>query len=307
MKHFIMTLFLTSAVYPTFSLAAPLDIKSLVGAQKSIPHEGGSGVGGGNLYTSILSWCDDSSITLQEAQDEAQDLWSLQNDQLGAIHTYYNGLQNALTQVPEEGVNFDSSITYKAISRGLSLSHILGISSLISGDMRVKHTDKDFRELIDVMKFYYSFIKKVTNNLDKKFYVPYYQQMQCPGCTQLPSIQTIELEKEFIRYSVSQINEWRNKFIVTNSNKEGSYPTLNLDLALKGLRFFINETAKDLKHNLLQEVYSCQIKQLKSLANKIEIYTVSRRTDNRLDGIKLNQFTNRIDEIIKNINEKDCQ
>lgn len=286
------------------------DYKKVLGKAPIIktldPAEGGSGVGGGNLYSSIIYWCNESTIILQEAKAEAIDLWGFKNDRVGAVRTFYEGMLSALNSTADGEINFNSSITYRVISRGLGLAQALGVPQIINGDFRNISKDKDLEEIMNFMNFYYDFIAQTTHHLDKKFYAPYFSQKICKNnCTSIPEVQTIELEREMVKHSTSLLTQWRSQFVKPHVDG-GLYTNIQTTLFLRGLNYLGSEVVKDLNDSLFRNVYECQLKQLQNLNAKVQLFLSNRGNDTSMDAIELNKFVMNLDSIVKNIEMKDC-
>lgn len=264
--------------------------------------KGGSGIGGGGLYSSMLQWCDTTGVILQDAKDEAQDYQAYGNDRISAMASYYNGLKSALQNLPTgDSQESEKPITYKALARGLKIAQIIGVPSIIRGDLGEVGSDKKFDEILSFFAFYYDFVQTEVISIDQFFYLPY---IYCPSCD-LKRID-ISLEQQLITYASSQLKNWRTQFIKTKSDLEGFYPTMELSMVLHGLSYLAQETAKDLEHSLFSDGYACQIFELKRLSQKIDFYLVNRGVNNLRDQVQLNSFVLRVDEIITKIKNKSC-
>jgi len=302
-NHTFGNKFINSEVEKTVNQS--VDINAIMNSNTlALADRGGSDIGGGNLYSSIIAWCDSSSIILEEAKEEALELWGYSNDKVGAIKSFYFGLIAALRSIPAGGINFNNSITYKAISRGIGLSQVLGVPAIIKGQGR-QTSDKDLDEIISFLNFYYDLVERISQNLDKRLYAPFYVRSVCTDCTGIPDINTLDLERELVKYTTSQIAEWRTHFIKSRSTSEGYYPTISVVKTLNGLAYLSVESANDLEMSLFNKVYACQAKKLRRLAVKVQHFVTGRMNDS-LDAIKLNKFTIKIDEIIKDIKDRDC-
>lgn len=274
-----------------------MNMKNIKARSQALASQGGSGIGGGNLYSELTNWCDQGVGILDEARIEAQDILGTYNDKISAIRTYYTGLVQALEAADNDEINVQSSITYRTIVRGLNLAQYFGVLDIITG--KADHPEDQVMDAIFFLDDYYQFIIKTTYQLDRNFYSNYYAQANCTNC----SIEN--LERKFINYSISQVDFWTNKFIKYRTDNEGSYSTVGARKAMAGLSYLANETAIDLQETLLNNVFSCQSNQLQRLSNRIDRY-LNRSTGNDLDAAKLTIYKEQAKKIIKNIKHKNC-
>lgn len=264
--------------------------------------KGGSGIGGGNIYNNLVDWCDNGFDILDESRIDAQDTLGIYGDKVSAIRTYYTGLIDALEATNSEEINTYSSIMYRSIVRGLNLAEYFGIIDILAGDTQEDHKKMDALYFLDD---YYQFVLKTAYQFDRNYYLSYYTEVNCSGCQSIPRYSVADLERDFINYSVSQIDFWLKKFIRYSSNNENSYSTVDPRKAMAGLAYLSHETALDLEESLLNNVFSCQSRQLKRLAGRVERY-LNQSPDGNLDAAKLTIFKEQAKRIAHNIKQKTC-
>lgn len=273
-----------------------LNKEALSNTQKLITR-GGSGIGGGNTYGIIIDWCDQASEILDESRLNAQDQLGLYNDKLSALKIYFEGLKNALEMSESNSQNASTSITYRAILRGLNLSGQLGVIDLIYGNG--EYQSKKIDDAIYFLDDYYQFVLNSAYRLDQSHYY-----RDCSDCG--PNYRSVDqLEKEFIGYVNSQLKFWIDKFIPEHSNREGAFSTISLRNALQGLSYLADASATDLETSYYNNVYRCQASQLKRLSRRIT-NTISSDLEASIQTAKLTIYREQTINIINKIETANC-
>lgn len=276
--------------------------KNVSNKLKNKLQKSGSEIGGGQIYASLMSWCDDGMLTLEDARREASELWDYDSDSIGAIRALYQGLLNAQATSHAQ-VNADSSITYRAIVRAIELAQIFGVPDIVNG--LGKYNEKQLREVYSLMTFSYDHIKNFAETLDKRLYAPYFASLMSRNHQGVPTVSMVDLERVMTDFTLSQITTFRNKFIATRSDNEGLYPKLSYVKTIRTLGHLAFEAAKDLELSLFNRAYACQIKRLNKYSLDIYNFLQKRRNSSK-DGLKLNSFVARIEELVKSIQAKKC-
>ena len=258
-------------------------------SQASAFFRGGSGVGGGNSHRILLDWCDEANDMLDETRLIAQEELGLYNDKMSALRIYFEGLKSALDAVQTGGNHITSSITYKAILRGLNLSSQLGIIELLYGGGH--YSNKTLDDAIYFLDDYYQFVIKTAYQYDWNYY------------SQGRSIDT--LEREFINFVTSQLNFWLDKFIKSQSNREGSFSTIGLESTLKGFAYLAEQTALDLETSYYNNVYRCQSRQLQRLAQRVS-RSLNDSAHPGVQTAKLSIYKEQALQIIRKIETSNC-
>lgn len=257
---------------------------------------GGSGIGGGNSQTTLIDWCDQASEMLDETRLNAQEKLGLYNDKMSALKIYFEGLRDALEISQNQTAT--SSITYRAILRGLNLSAQLGIIDLVYGNGN--YSAKKLDDAIYFLDDYYQFVLSTAYQYDQRFLAT-----NCVDCTR-PSRRSIDqLEKEFIHFVTSQVRFWVNKFIPEQSNREGAFSTISLNNALQGLAYLAEVSALDLETSYYSNVYKCQSNQLKRLSKRIT-NAIANTPDQSIQTAKLTIYREQALNVVMKIETSNC-
>ncbi|MGE3608930.1 MAG: hypothetical protein AB7I27_05040 [Bacteriovoracaceae bacterium] len=261
--------------------------------------EGGSGIGGTVLSASI-NWCDDASIVIADARDEAMETLGFSNDKVGAIKIMYQGFLDAAAMSDDSSVNTRNSITMRTIARGIKLAQILGVPEIIDGKPVPPglEGEEKLRGIISVLDWYSSKIQSLANDVDKNYFIPYASKPQ-------KEFDTKELERKLISHSISNLNELDENFIKIKNDRTSYYSTASTLLYMQSLAFMSQEVAADLKENILGAVYDCQSKKLDKLSGKVSAY-IAERGNGESDVVKLNKFVLETRSIAAQIEAQNC-
>jgi len=260
----------------------------------------GSGIGGGVLH-SMINWCDEASVMVSEARIEALDRLHRGNNRIDALKIFYQGLVEAAGTSEDSDVDVGTSLTYKAIGRGIRLAQILEIPSIINGapvSSELKG-EKEILGLLSLMDWFSLHIEKVASRVDRVYYLPYNHRRD-----QI-KFSTAVLEQELIQISVSQLKELNKRFIGLKTDKSSFYSRVPVEQYLKSLSYLAQEVAIDLEGTLLSEVLGCQAKKLVKLSRRIQTF-LDGRSDNEEDVYFLNKFVLETNIIVNQIINRSC-
>jgi hypothetical protein len=269
----------------------------------------GSGVGGGVVYDSIIAWCDETGIILDESRTEAREVLGFTGNHVSALRSYHGGLMKAAEVSQEEGsITVANSVTLKYVARGLKLAQLLGLTDIINGD--VDNTSgglKQVESLVTFFDWYVGYTKNIGESLDKVFFVPYIMQRDCRGqdCGKIPTVSTIELEKRMFNTTVSFLKQLEPTFVRLKTDQNSFYTVVRPVDYLKALSFITIEVSKDLNESLFANAYACQARKLGRLADQMKLY-VQTRGNGEMDAIKLNKYTLEMRQIIAALDNKRC-
>lgn len=270
--------------------------------------EGGSGVGGA-VVTSMMSWCNDVVVGLEESRSDALSRISYGQNKIEAINIYYNGLKNAAAQAENSPVSLGNSLTYRTIARGVRLAQYLGADDVLSGGVGTGLAEEQkVQSLVSFLDWYYSYISEVSDTVDKTFYIPYAYHRDCRGsyCQSDVPFHTLDLEQRMVEVSVKALTELSARFVNVRSARDSYYTTIRVDLYTKALAYLTSEVAIDLEESLFSNALDCQVKRLKSLSRKVQFYNNGRST-NQNDAIKLNEFTLQLNFITRQLTQRTCE
>ena len=264
----------------------------------SSAHEGGSGVGGGVVF-SMISWCDDASIMVSETRDEALSRLSRNNDKIGALRIFYNGLVAAASSSQDAEVDVAESLTYRAITRGVRLSQILGVPALINGGRVAPGLagEKHIQGLLSFMDWYTLNIEDVANAVDRAYYIPYRGNQA--------RFSTAVLEQKLVDISLMQLSGLESRFVELKSDRSSYFTKIPVDQFLRALTFISSEVASDLNESLFSSSLECQSKRLVKLSRQAQAY-LEGRVDASEDVSKLNKFVLDLRSIMKQVETRTC-
>lgn len=260
----------------------------------------GSGIGGGVNF-SLIDWCDDASVIVEETRDEAQDRLSQSSDKAQALRVYYQGLLNAASSSESSGAKPENSLTLRAIIRGIKLAQHLGIPAIINGG-RLEEGLAGVKQLdgqLSFMDWYTSHIMQVANVVDRVHYIPY------RGRAYDPKISTVALESQIIKVTTDQLKALDSKFVHLKSDGSTYYTTVPTEQFFTALSYLSNEVARDLNENVFSSALECQSKRLVKIARQAQTY-VDGRTGHTQDAIKLNKFLIDLRSVVKQILTRSC-
>lgn len=196
--------------------------------------------------SSTLGWCQNRIQILQAARAEAS-MYAYQHDFEGSAMALKNGLIRAL----KNPTYFQGALTYKAISRALTMANKIEV--ILTG-----RAEKN-RLLNYILMSNYSFIEEVATNFD----MPYYQ----PGCRNYcGDVDIMELENLFIQYSQRQVAVVLDTLFMES---DLIYPIGNTKASLELLKLTLINHMTDLNSSLWRISYSCEIARLNDLIMRL--------------------------------------
>jgi len=263
---------------------------------------GGSGIGGGYVF-SMVNWCDDAIILLNESKSEAVEKSYVLKDESGALRTYYNGLLMAAELSSQGETSVQNSLTLRSVARGIRFAQILGVPQILSTERELNSRALEIASFNRFLDWYYSYIEVVANVVDKNYYIPYSYYRSRPELNE--KFSTKVLEEKFIDVTVQLLKDYAQNFLGLRSQGDAYYPKIDSRIFLMGLSFFTGEASKDLQDSLFSEVYSCQSKKLASLSRRVNSYS-SVRSSAIDDPRKISGFALELYSIIDQINSKSC-
>ena len=261
--------------------------------------EGGSGIGGGMNFA-LINWCDDASIMVRETRTEALERLNYNNDKIGALRVFYQGLVAAAASSEETQVGQDNSLTFRAITRGVRLAQLLGVPAIINGGTvsgGALATTSHIQGLLSFMDWYSLHIEDVAFRVDRDHFIPYSTQMRPVG--------TRELEELMVNIAVSQLTGLEDKFVRLKSDRSSYFTTIPVTQYLQALSYLSAEVATDLNETLFSSALECQSKLLVRLSRQVQTF-LDGRTSTKNDAIKLNRFVLEIKSITRQIEIRSC-
>ncbi|WPU65220.1 hypothetical protein [Peredibacter starrii] len=261
--------------------------------------EGGSGIGGGMNFA-LINWCDDASIMVRETRAEALERLNYNNDKIGALRVFYNGLIAAAASSEQAPQAQDNSLTYRAITRGIRLAQLLEIPSVINGGKLpdgalIQHNH--MQGLLSFMDWYTLHIEDVAFRVDRDHYIPYSTQGRPMGVR--------ELEELLVDIAVSQLTGLEQRFVRLKSDRSTYFTAIPVTQYMQALSYLSAEVANDLKETLFSNALECQSKLLVRLSRNVQTY-LDGRTSTKEDAIKLNRFVLEVRSITKQIESRSC-
>lgn len=261
--------------------------------------EGGSGIGGGMTFA-LINWCDDASIMVRETRSEALERLNYNNDKIGALRVFYQGLVAAAASSQETQVGLDNSLTFRAITRGVRLAQLLGIPAVINGGTipgGVLASTSHVQGLLSFMDWYSLHIQDVAFRVDREHFIPYSSQERPVG--------TRELEELMVEIAVSQLTGLEDKFVRLKSDRSSYFTTIPVTQYMQALAYLSTEVANDLNETLFSSALECQSKLLVRLSRQVQAY-LDGRTTAKDDAIKLNRFVLEVKSITRQIEMRSC-
>lgn len=262
-------------------------------------HEGGSGVGGGVVF-SMVSWCDDASIMVSESRDEALSRLSQNNDKIGALRVFYQGLVDAAASTQETEIDVADSLTFRAITRGIRLSQLLGVPSIINGAAVAPGLagEKHIQGLLSFMDWYTLNIQDVANAVDRAYYIPYTRNHNV-------NFSTAVLERKLVEIALLQLRGLDNRFVELKTDRSSFYTKVPVEQFMRSLAYISSEVASDLNETLFSSALECQSKRLVKLSRQIQSY-LEGRSGNSEDVPKLNKFVLDLRSIMRQVETRSC-
>jgi hypothetical protein len=264
----------------------------------------GSGIGGGVVF-SRLEWCDEASVIMEQSRLDALERLSVYGQEKDALKVYYYGMIDAIKA--SEGLEVDpsTSLTLRAISRGIQLSQKIGVVDVISGQETIGsglEGHQRIQSLLSFIDWYYLEAIKTSDKVDRAQYLSYSYDRRNQD---IPDFSTAELEINLLDISTGLLRNLDKKFIKMKSSRDSYYSTIGVPSYLKALSFLSSEVSKDLQDSLFSDVYNCHSKKLSTLSRNIDFY-LNGRTNQNLDALRLNRFTLELNGILNQINTKTC-
>lgn len=262
--------------------------------------DGGSGIGGGVTFA-LINWCDDAAIMVRETRNEALERLNYNNDKIGALRVFYQGLIAAAATTANTEVTQQNSLTFRAITRGVRLAQLLGIPTIINGG-RIESGlagTLQIQGLLSFMDWYTLHIQEVASAVDRTHYIPY------SGRRSETPIGTAELEHQLVNIALSQLTGLEKSFVRLKTDRSSYYTTIPTPYFLQALSYLSSETASDLNETLFSSALECQSKLLIRLTRQTQTY-LDGRTGSKEDAIKLNRFVLELKGIIRQTELRTC-
>jgi hypothetical protein len=228
-------------------------------------NNGGSGRGSADVVET-LAWCRGSQGILAEARDQAM-LAALDDDLAAGYQALLNGMARALDRA--EGEDAFSSLTWRALSRGLELAAAL---ESIDPDL-----DPRFEMRMAFFLRYYAFLDRVAKDLDVPYYVP----------ARAGEVDESRYETRFVDYAREQLS-WLLETFAEHSSVFGVIPRLPASTYLTALEFVTAYVTDDLAESLWAARHACAIEELRLLQEKLAAHNAGNRAYFRDDRRAVN-------------------
>lgn len=258
---------------------------------------GGSGIGGGMNFA-LINWCDDASMMVRETREEALERLNYSSDRIGSLRVFYEGLIAAGATSEDTEVTAKNSLTYRAITRGIRMSQLLGVPAIINGGRTETGLsgELNIQGLLSFMDWYTIHIQDVANKVDRAHFIPY---------TTRHHLSTLDLEKQLLDISLSQLVGLKSKFVRLKSDQSSYYATIPATQFMRSLSYLSGEVATDLSETVFANSLECQSKRLNRLSRQIQTY-LDGRAGSSDDAIKLNRYVLEMNTIMRQIEHKNC-
>ncbi len=266
-----------------------------------MPSHAGSGIGGA-VTSSIISWCDDASIMIRETREEALSRLNHNNDRIGTLRIFYQGFVAAAASSEDTEQDVGTSLTFRAIARGVRLAQLLGIPSIVNGEVVSNDLagDKRLQGLIQFMDWYSLFVEETANAVDRTYYVPYRHNRENV------TFSTMKLENELVNLSLSLLRSLQNQFLALKADRSSYFTKVPVTQYFQSLAYFSSEVSSDLNETVFASSLECQSKRLLKLSRQAQGY-LDGRVSNDEDASKLNKFTLDLKAILKSIELRTCR
>jgi len=208
-------------------------------------------------YDSLIEWCNDSLLILDQAEGEAKRVYSMGRVK-DAKNILLGGLRSASAMAP--GFGRRGPITMKAIQRVTQIAHVVDQS--ISNDQLGDRTSAVF-----IFRGY-AFIRDVSQNLDIPYYLPYYYNR----CGRDFDIE--QFERAFVQIAADQLGMAVDSLVLNG----GSAPLGTPRAVLKAMEVAAAASAMDLRNSLWATSFACEIQQLSGLSMKLASFNSGNRT-----------------------------
>lgn len=208
-------------------------------------------------YDSIIEWCNDSILILDQAEGEAKRVYSMGRVK-DAKNILLGGLQRASSMAP--GFGRRGPITMKAIQRVTQIAHLVDRS--ISSDSLGDRTSVVF-----IFRGY-AFIRDVSQNLDIPYYLPYYYD-RCGR-----DFDVEQFERAFVQIAADQLDMAVDSLVLNGGNVPLGTPRA----VLKAMEVAAAASAMDLRNSLWAVNFACEIQQLSGLSAKLASFNAGNRT-----------------------------
>jgi hypothetical protein len=209
-------------------------------------NNGGSGRGSADVVET-LAWCRGSQGILAEARGEAM-MAALDDDLEAGYQALLRGMARALERA--EGEDAYSSLTWRALSRGIELA---GALESIDPDL-----DPRFEMRMAFFLRYYAFLDRVAKDLDVPYYVP----------ARGGHVDESRYETRFVDYAREQLS-WLLETFTEQSSVFGVIPRLPASTYLMALEFVTAYVTDDLAESLWAARHACAIEELRLIHEKL--------------------------------------
>ena len=253
------------------------------------------GTGEGSAYSAYVSeWCRGNKAILDQFATAAN-LADLNGDSESVIRLLKQGLREALKH--GNGEQFDGSLTYRAIDRGLKIANAL--QALEAVDPNAIEAERAF------LLNYYDFVNYISDNIDVEIYIPYeyiYKKSKNSGDFDLN-----KFEARFIEYAQKQV-DWFLTTFTSPAWGGGVAPQFSEKADLKILEFITLHMAQDVTDSLSRTKYGCSIDILLGLNKNLAEHNLGNKTIYGNDRYALNIVAGKIKKLAKGLGRpEDCK
>lgn len=217
----------------------------------------------------ITEWCNDSMSDLSRAEQTARMVYSTGRYR-DAKNILISGLVNASSR--PLGWGSHGPITAKAIQRVRDIS--------IAIDRSVSSSELGDRTSVVFLFEGYSFVRKVSRDLDIPYQVPYYwgpHRDHCRDCSD-GDFDIEAYEKAFVTYATEQLDLVVNGLTLGSGDRGGMSPLGDPKAVLKALEIAASASAYDVRNSLWATHFACEIAQLRGLSMKLAAFNSGDRS-----------------------------
>jgi hypothetical protein len=227
----------------------------------------------------------------------------MRGDSTEALSLFADGLQLA-SQSAQQVQTVSQTFTLRYVERGLTLSQILGVDYLLTGQVM---SSSSTNALVSFFDWYLTFTIKMGDELDRSLQIPYVSARGCRGasCRQIPRVSTSGLEEQSVDLSISALRNLSNKFVRVLPDRTNMYSTIGVPTYLRALSYLLGEVAEDLRYSLYAESYVCQAARMDQLAQQIQS-SLNLRQNITQDAIRLNRFSLVLNDILNKLDNNSC-
>lgn len=255
----------------------------------------GSGIGGG-MTLEQMSWCDETSVMIEETREAAISHLSSSGDKVGALKIFYNGYVNAADASDQTDTSLENLLTYRSVVRGIRVAQLIGIPQIINGAPAEAGLSgvKQIQGMLSFMDWYSLTINQGANAVDRS------QYGRRDG-----RFSTLALEDAMVNLAVNQLQGLSDRFVALKSDRSSYVPLIPITQYLAALSFISNELAGDLSETVFSNALGCQSARLVKLSRQIESF-LSTRMNASGDMSALNKFTLAAQSIANQISHRTC-